>query len=254
MGAYRRMAEATYVLVAVITLLALRQGVVQAKTRLLLAVLLFLPFAATIGTGNSLFTQVIVALAPWTVGMAVLAVLVDVTARDAPVQLGATAILLVLIPLQVTTSYLRDPYHLAQPLTGQTEPIRFPSLGALQVDPQTVQFVDQIAQARTTCALNDGAAYLGLFNLPGVALVLQAVPPVTPWLNNTAQAEAVLRHWSPRDAERVIIALSPEAQNGRIEVPAALRPAAGAFTFCGRATVPHHGQTIEIWASSKAPG
>jgi hypothetical protein len=102
--------------------------------------------------------------------------------------------------------------------------------------------------------LDKRAAYLGLFNLPGVALTLGAVPPVTPWINNTQQIEAVLRHWSPSATERVVIALSSDAQANGSTLPTELRPTPDSHQLCGRATVPYNAQEIEIWASAAPAG
>jgi hypothetical protein len=249
MQSYRRMAEAIYMLVAVGVVLGMARAALPGRARVVLWTLLALPFAATIGTGNSLFTQVIVALAPWTVAVAVLASLADPTARRAAALRGTVAVLLALLTVHVTTSYLRDPYHLAQPLSGQTWMVQVPDLGKVLVDTETARFLDQMTQARATCRLNGREAYLGLFNLPGVALTLGAVPPVTPWINNTQQAETVLRHWSLPAFGRTVIALSADAQANLATVPAALRPTLGAFELCGKATLPHQAQEIEIWAS-----
>lgn len=254
MSALVRMAEANYVLVFVILVLWLKQNVVPGKAKLLLGVLFGLPFAATIGTGNALFTQVVVAFAPWTVGVAVLASACDPRSPTVLLQRGATGLLLMLVTVQITVSYLRDPYHLAEPLIWQTEVVHVPQFGLVRVDVQTRAFLEQIAQARLTCAIVPGDAYFGMFNLPGVALTLDLVPPVTPWLNNTEQAEIVLRRWSPGAFDRIVLALSAKARADPELLPPDLRPDANGYAFCGHATVPYEGQVIDIWASSIAAG
>ena len=254
MTALVRMAEAIYVLVFVIAALWLRGATVSGKAKLLLAALFCLPFAATIGTGNALFTQVVVALAPWTVGVAVLACASDHRSPTFLLQRGATALLLILVTVQITVSYLRDPYHLAEPLIRQTEAVRIPQLGMVKVDAQTRQFLDQVAQARQTCAIVPGGAYFGMFNLPGLALTLDLVPPVTPWLNNTEQTVTVLQRWSPGAFDRIVVAFSADAWADPLLLPPDLRPGARGYAFCGRATVPQDGQVIEIWASPVSAG
>lgn len=246
-----RMAEAIYILIFVIVALGLRGAAYPKQAKLLLGALLSLPFAATIGTGNALFTQVIVALAPWTVGAALLSFGSSSKLQTIPLQWGATGLLLILLAAQTTTSYLRDPYHLAAPLIAQTETVILAPLGTIKVDPQTDLFLKQIAKAKQTCALVPGGAYFGLFNLPGLALTLGLVPPVTPWVNNSDQAAKVLQHWSPHQYNRIVIALSTEAQATPSLVPAILRPVPNGYLFCGRATVPYESQVIEIWASPK---
>ena len=249
-----RMAEAIYVLIFVIAALGLGGTALPTKAKLLLGALFCLPFAATIGTGNSLFTQVIVALAPWTVGVALFALASDPKSQTIFLQRGATVLLLLLLTVQITTSYLRDPYHLAEPLIRQTETVNLPPLGEIKVDPQTRLFLDQIAEAKQTCSLVPGGAYFGLFNLPGLALALGQVPPVTPWLNNSDQAATVLRRWSPGEYHRIVVALSAEAQANPVLLPPDLQTAVNGYAFCGRATVPYDSQVIEIWASPNTAG
>jgi putative flippase GtrA len=254
MTALVRMAEAIYVLVFLILLLSLRGASLSRKAKLLLGALFFLPFAATIGTGNALFTQVVIALAPWTVGVAVLACACDPRSPTFLLQRSATALLLILVTVLITVSYLRDPYHLAEPLIRQTEVVRVPQLGTVKVDPQTLQFLDQVGQARQACAIMPGGAYFGMFNLPGLALTLDLVPPVTPWLNNAEQTVKVLQSWSPGAFDRIVVALSADARADPLLVPPDLRPEVQGYAFCGHATVPHDGQTIAIWASPASAG
>ncbi|MCW1918555.1 hypothetical protein NX862_07310 [Rhodobacter sp. KR11] len=248
MQSYQAMAEAIYVAVAAVAVMGLGGGALPGRVRLVILALLVLPFAITVGTGNSLFTQVVVALAPWTLAVTALACLAP---PDKPRSLGPVAVsaaLLILLTVQITTSYLRDPYHLAAPLTGQTRKITMPELGALQVDPQTETMLTQARAAIQACDLKPGAAFFGLYNVPGLALALQAVPPVSPWLNNAAQAHSVMAHWTEAPGQRRVLALSPEALAALSDLPPALRPAAG-YRFCGPLTFPYNGQPIQIWAS-----
>lgn len=249
MFAYRTMAEGIYTAMAVILGLGLWRSNAPMSLRLLLALLLVMPFAATIGTGNSLFTQILVALAPWTCAAAIMASFANPSGRATAIIQGTLAGLLALITVQITTSYAHAPYHLARPLTEQTTQVHLPNLGTIRVDEQTVQFLDQIAQARSACQIADGARYFGLFNVPGVALALNAIPPVTPWLGNFAQADAVMRHWTPPETERIVLAISNDVQQESGRLPLALRPTNGKFQLCGVITIPYSNKPFEIWAS-----
>lgn len=250
MFSYRTMSEGIHIAMAVILGLGLWRSNAPMSLRLLLVILLVMPFASTIGTGNSLFTQVIIALAPWTCAAAIVASFADPAGRATPIMQGSVAGLLALITVQITTSYAREPYHLARPLTEQTTQVHLPNLGALRVDAQTVQFLDQIAQARSACQIADGSSYFGFFDVPGVALALNAVPPVTPWLSNFAQAETVMRHWTPSETEQIVLAISRDVQQELGRLPLELRPTAGRFQLCGIATIPYSDKPFEIWASA----
>jgi hypothetical protein len=250
---YESIAEVIYALMIITIGLGFRSWNSHPKVRLLFLVLLILPFSCTIGTGNSLFTQVIVALAPWTI----LATLLCFTASQNGVirlaQSGTTMLLLIVIPVQVISSFTREPYHLNAPLTAQSERVIVERLGSVKVDPRTRQLLSDIETVRTVCAIEPDAFFLGLFNVPGLALVLDVVPPVTPWLNNSDQAATVLSRWQPDALTQVILALTQEALAGPSGLPQALRPNPDIAKFCGRATFPHESKIVEFWLLEDPP-
>lgn len=247
MTRYESISEAIYALLILSITLGFRTWIDHPKIRLLFASLLILPFSSTIGTGNSLFTQVIVALAPWTI-LAVLACMI--ASRNAVIrfaQVGTTVLLLIVIPVQVISSFTREPYHLNAPLTAQSEVAFVRRLGSLKIDPATRQFLIEMEMLRKVCAIGPDAFFLGLFNVPGLALVLDAIPPVTPWLNNTDQAATLLSHWTLDPTRQVILALTPEVQADPLTLPAAIQPKLGTGKYCGSATLPYESKKIELW-------
>jgi hypothetical protein len=250
MTRYESIANVIYALLILTISLGFRTWISHPKIRLLFAGLLILPFSSTIGTGNSLFTQVIVALAPWTILATLLCQIASQNAVIRLAQVGTTLLLLMVIPVQVITSFTREPYHLNAPLTAQSEVAVVGRLGLLKIDPATRQFLTEMETLRTVCAIRPGAFFLGLFNLPGLALVLDAVPPVTPWLNNADQAATVLSHWTPDPASQVIFALTPEVQADPSALPQVLQPDTQNSTYCGSAIFPYESKKVDFWLSS----
>lgn len=210
-------------------------------------VLICLPYAVAMGTGNSLFTQVIVTAASWTL-------LATLVAKSAPLpdaqRLAAQStvgVMMVLLVVQILTSYGRDPYHLDQPIFAQNTPIDVPILGRLKVDAESVQMVTDLEQAKTICEIAPGADFFGLYNVPGLALLLEAVPPISPWVTNADQLDALFAKWTPKG--RSVLALSEAAQIAKNDLPEILLPLEEKYQFCGELIVPFSDETIELWAS-----
>ncbi|WP_298922055.1 hypothetical protein [uncultured Roseobacter sp.] len=244
-----QMAEALYALFILLVMISFRAWSVNSRIALLFVSLLILPFGITVGTGNSLFTQIIISLAPWTIVAALLSWMSAQSDALRLLQHGLTAVFLILVSAQVTSSYLREPYHLQEPLIAQTRPVSVGPLGTVKVDKATAQLLSDIEKAKRTCSIEPGAQFLGLFNVPGLALVFEAIPPISPWLNNSAQASTVLQYWNPETAARVVTVLAPEAHIDMSTLPERLRPEPNGYVFCGTSEIPYENRKIEIWAS-----
>lgn len=221
----------------------------QRKAVVIIAGLASLPYTVAVGTGNSIFTQVIDSLAPWG---AALAAVVNLPFERRNDKILATMMLAVFVSgicLQIVTSGFRAPYHLHEPLFAQSRPVVIGRLGRVKVDAGTATFVAALDAAALECGIVRGTPFLGFYNAPGVALVLGGVPILTPWLNNVAQADAVLRLAPPdRSKPRVVaIGLSPDGSTP--EIPAALVSFPAEFKFCGEATYPFFEQRIQIWSA-----
>jgi hypothetical protein len=250
---YQRVMEGIYALLFLMLVCGFRVWSSGGKIALLFGGLFILPFSVAIGTGNSIFTQVIVTLAPWSI-IAVLLVFVPVKSQPHRLlQHGLACLFLTMITAQVFTSYIREPYHLQTPLTGQTEPVTVGVLGEVKVDMPTVRFLNELQRAKEVCAIKPGAQFMGLFNVPGLALVFEAVPPVSPWLNNTAQAEVMLKYWAPESANRIVMVLTREVHTDMLMVPERLNPKKNGYVFCGNAEMPFENHSIEVWASAVKP-
>ncbi len=212
--------------------------------------LILLPYSVAMGTGNTLFSQCVVSLASWGALIGVL-----ICARfELRVSKVCTSVLgfcfVVTVVLQIVTSGLR-PYHLPSSLLAQNQGVAIGNLGVVKVDADTLAFLSDIKAAADNCDIQPGAPFLGLYNDPGVALALEAAPISSPWLNNKAQAEFVLRRTKPQALHSFVLALNTGSAGVRPELPRQLRRFPASYRYCGVATYPFRRQRIEIW---KYPG
>ena len=206
-----------------------------------------LPYSVALGTGNALFTQIIVSMAPWGALLAVLASLNRDEWSDQVMQQMLLAVFVLAIAIQTVTSGFRAPYHLANPLMYKATPVDVGNLGRIKVDSRTLRFIDDLDAAVTACGIAAGAPFLGFYNIPGVALVLRTVPLVTPWINNAVQAATILALTPPDTLRSVVVAVRRNQDDSRPELPAAMSSFPSGYTFCGEATYPFEEQHIEVW-------
>lgn len=249
---YQTQIEALVALLALSLVVAGPVWIAHRTTVILVFALICLPYAVAMGTGNSMFTQVIVTAGSWPLLALLLAQAQhSETVRRRTAQ-GLALVMMALIVVQVLVSFSREPYHLDRPLFGQTQPTMVPVLGAVRVDPRTMQMLANLRSARANCAIAPGAEFIGLYNVPGLSLLLEAVPPVSPWLTNADQLGTLFAAWQPRG--RIVLALSAQAQMTRGDLPSMLQPLEEKFDFCGTVIVPFSREVIEIWASTQTGG
>jgi hypothetical protein len=209
--------------------------------------LVCLPYAVAMGTGNSMFTQVIVTAGSWPLLALLLAQGQPNIPASQTTARGLALVMMVLITVQVFSSFNRDPYHLDQPLLAQTQPTTVPVLGALRVDAKTLDMLSSLETARNTCQIEPGASFFGFYNVPGLALLIEAIPPISPWVTTPQQLGSLFARWQPEG--RTVVALSEFAQMSRGDLPDILQPLEEKYDFCGTLAVPFSDEIIEIWAS-----
>lgn len=214
----------------------------------LLAGLILLPYTVVIGTGNMLFTQIIDSLAPWGALIALLVIARVPTDRNRVFISLIGVCFMATVSLQIVTSAMR-PYNLSSPLTKQDQAITVGDLGRVKVDAETHQFLTDMQAAVERCHIAPGAPYLGLYNIPGVALTLQATPVATPWLNNRVQAEFVIERARPEELHQAIVALQMGENEAFPALPRQLEGFPSGYQYCGRAIYPYMHQHIQIWQS-----
>lgn len=210
--------------------------------------LILLPYSVGIGTGNMLFTQVIDSLASWGVLIAVLVVARHPEDRNKIPILLIGSCFMVTIALQIVTSSFR-PYHLSLPLTKQDQITVVGNIGKVKVDAETYKFLSDTKEAVKECGIAPGVPFIGLYNIPGVALALQATPVLTPWLNNRVQAEYVIERVRPAGLHSTVVALQMEASGDFPILPQQLAGFPLGYRYCGTATYPYMQQKIQIWQS-----
>lgn len=207
--------------------------------------LILLPYSVAMGTGNTMFTQVIVSLAPWGVLIAVLVVAdhSDYFSKITITLIGT--IFMATVALQIVTSGFR-PYKLSLPLTKQNQEITVANLGNIRVDEGTYKFLADMKTAIKTCDIAPEVHFIGLYNIPGVALALQAAPLI-PWINNKAQAEFVIARARPAELRSVVVAVQMLNGGGFPPLPQQLASFPSGYRYCGKGTYPYGKQKIQIW-------
>lgn len=213
------------------------------RQRALVAALAVLPAAVAIGSSNPLEMQVLMALAPW-------GALVGLAGFSQPRRAAATAagLLFGLVVLAQVVGSASQPYRMA-PLSRQTERISLPRLGAVRVDPATASLARQFQQGARSCGIAAGQPFLDIYNAPGVALLLDLVPVVGPWLNDAEPAARLLALADPAELRRAAVATTRREQPGRLPVPP--RQLAGFptdYRLCATAASPYDGARMELWA------
>lgn len=234
-------------LVFLALMLAVAWQSMPARSRWLSAALAMLPYSVAMGTGNALFSQVIVSLAPWGVLMALAAYARPAGTRDAVVPMALLAGFVALTSIQILVYKAKPPYSLSERMDRQSFPVTIGPLGRVKVDAGTRQFMQQIDAAVAKCRIAPGAPFLGLYNVPGLALALNAVPVATPWLNNVDQADAVLASHEAI-ADKAVIAIRLNMDGSLPPLPAGLNGFPSNFQHCGDAVFPYGKQTIQIWS------
>ena len=150
---YLKQVGSSFILLAMtvcVTLPAWRQ---RRMSAILVTGLIALPYSVAVGTGNSIFTQVIVSLAPWGALAAVLANIQLAHKSDRFVAAILFIGLVTSVSAQIFTSGFRMPYHMSQPIAAQAERVHVRDLGFVLVDAGTRQFVADMEGAARKCAI-----------------------------------------------------------------------------------------------------
>lgn len=244
---YSKQVGSSFVLLAMILWLTLHLWKLRRMSAILVGGLVALPYSVAVGTGNSIFTQVIISLAPWGALVAVFVHMRLARKSDKALVVLMFVVLVTSVSAQILTSGFRMPYHMSQPVAAQTEHFQVRDLGHVIGDAGTRRFVADMEAAVEKCAIPLRAPFLGLYNVPGVALTMGAVPYMTPWLNNLAQAEAVVRQAPPEVLQLPVLAIRLEDDGGVPQLPSGFADFKSRFRYCGEGTYPFHMQRVQIW-------
>ncbi|MES2938079.1 MAG: hypothetical protein V4864_10370 [Pseudomonadota bacterium] len=208
----------------------------------LVAALIVLPAAVAMGTSNPLEMQVLMALAPWgaLVGLAGFA--------QAQRAAAAVSVLFGLVILAQLIGSGAEPYR-TPPLSQQTEPITVPRLGQVRVDPATAALARGFQQGAKACGISAGQPFVDIYNAPGVALLLDLVPVVGPWLNDPEPASLLLARADPAELRRAVVVTTRRSPPGQLPVPPRqLATFPEGYRLCATAASPYDGARMELWA------
>lgn len=248
MDVYQTQSRPLVAAMAIMLVLTARVWLTQRRLAILTASLFALPFAIAIGTGNPLPFQIVLALASWGALSGVLAF----GAGDHSLRVPAIALAVVfpvLLAAQIASSGYRAPYRLAQPLQAQQLPVDLGRLGTLKVDAQTERFVTEVRGAWRRCGLPEQMPFLGIYRLPGVALLVDAIPVATPWLFSKSFTDAALNGVSTEQLKGAAVALQLAPDGTRPELPDQLQSIfPSAYRYCGAFSLPFGGARAELWA------
>ena len=137
----------------------------------------------------------------------------------------------------------------SSPLTKQNKLTVVGNLGEIKVDAETYKFITDLKAAVKKCGIASGAPFFGLYNIPGVALALQATPVMTPWLNNREQTEFVFERVRSEELHSAVVAIQMEGNGISPPFPLQLAAFPLGYQYCGMATNPFMQQRIQIWQS-----
>lgn len=164
---------------------------VKSLTKTLLFMIV-LPFAIGFGTGNPITTAALYSLAPWTLAVALM-VIVRSKQVFSYTRLAVVVVMTVCISGQFVTSLVNDPYHLPYSYDKQDIEVKTTSVGPVQVDLLSKAYIQKGRELQEKCGWEDESIFIGEYNNPGLALVLNAKPFGSPWLSNASQLSRLLK-------------------------------------------------------------
>ena len=219
------------------------------KAVCLTAVLALLPFCIAIGTYNALHTQILFSLAPWglLVGLPAFGIPTILQPRHPAMLL--CALFVTIITSQVLSNGFRAPYRLNRPLQEQTEAIAMPPLGTFRVDKETLDSYIKLTQLADSCGIQPGQKFLGLYNIPGIALILQAVPLGFPILQDRPSTEPILDHLTPETLKSAVVGIDLDSGSYDPSMPKQLATFPAGYRLCGTVILPYQQQKVDLWIS-----
>jgi len=218
----------------------------SAKAVCLFAVLALLPFCIAFGTFNALHTQILFSLAPW----GVLIGLVGFgTLKTSPryEALLIAAFFMLPVTSQVVTNGLRAPYRQHRPLSEQTEAIDIPPLGTVRIDRETWDSYVRLNRLADSCGIQPNEMFLGLYNIPGIALLLQAIPIGMPILQDRLSTEPILEHLPAGSLKSAVLGIGRDTESYDSSMPKQLAEFPESYRSCGTVVLPYRKQKVELW-------
>ncbi|NJD06819.1 MAG: hypothetical protein FIA97_10030 [Methylococcaceae bacterium] len=247
MGHYERQTAPLLALVILVLLLSRRSWMRNGRVSCVLGALAVLPFCVAIGTYNALSAQILFSLAPWGVLIGVLAFSNAGAAEARPLIQAIGTLFVAIVAAQVLSSGFRAPYRLNRPLSEQSEEITVPPLGRFRVDRESRESYAKLNELAKACRIAPGSPFLGLYNVPGVALILQAVPVGFPILQDRPSTEAVLDGLPPELVKSAVVGLDQDSGSYDPGIPKQLGSFPAGYRLCGTVILPYQKQRLELW-------
>jgi hypothetical protein len=249
MDRYGQQTAPLMVAVILSMLVTARLWMQHVKAIYLIGVLALLPFCIAIGTYNALHTQILLSLAPWGVLVGLLAFGIPTLPGPRHVAMLAGALFITIVTSQVLTNGFRAPYRLHRPLPEQNEAVSMPPLGTFRVDRETRDSYIKLTQLADSCGVQQGQGFLGLYNIPGIALILQSVPLGFPLLQDRPSTEPILDQLAPGTLKSAVVAIDLDSGSYDPGMPKQLATFPTGYRLCGTVTLPYQKQKVELWIS-----
>jgi hypothetical protein len=249
MDQYERQTAPLVVAVILSLLATARLWMQNVKTICLLGALALLPFCIAIGTYNALHTQILFSLAPWGILVGLLAFGIPTIPGSRHAAMLVCVLFITVVTSQVLTNGFREPYRLYRPLPKQTEAITVPPLGTFRVDRETRDSYIKLTQLADSCGIHQGQSFLGLYNIPGIALILQAVPLGFPLLQDRPSTEQILDHLTPETLRSAVVGIDLDSGSYDPSMPKQLATFPTGYRLCGTVTLLYQKQKVELWVS-----
>jgi hypothetical protein len=222
------------------------------RTMFFVALLLLLPYCIAIGTSNAFPEQIIVELGSWGSLFAILTFCCEDRVRSRSITVALSTLFVIVCAAQIWSSGFSGSYPFSRPLFDQAEPVTIGSLGVVRVDPGIRQFVLQWSEAGKRCNVQPGSPLLSIYNAPGAALVLRAIPVETPWLVTASQTEPWLERAPVEKVRSAAVALNV-ADPTHPRMPPILARFPSGYQFCGQAYLPPGGRLLQLWIPTSTP-
>ncbi len=215
-----------------------------------------LPLAGALGTGNPIFHNTVLNMAPWFGLLLILLAFISKLHRSNAILLGGILTITIFVSSQVISAGLFAPYRLNTGLLDQTQAteIGYPPT-ILKLDPETSKFFNRLRQMAQENGFKPGDDVLGFFDLPGVVFALGGRSPGNPWYfgcgykGSRAFAEKALSLVPPERLKRAFIletsdsaGCMPDLEKFGINFPAD-------YILCGELMIPYPWtkETVRFW-------
>jgi len=219
------------------------------KSFTITAVLFILPYAVSFGTGNSINSQIVASLCSWAILISFLALSANFNTSQKILSYFLCLIFISVIAGQVIYKSIK-PYHMISPIWHQNIPVTIGHIGNIKVDKQTFNFISTLDTISNNCNVLNNCSYLGLYGMPGVALIIGGIPHFAPWLTNDEQAEEILRRTDPGMLKNMILGITINSDGKHSKLPVQLSNFPNGYINCGEVTYPWQKKTLQIWRAN----